>query len=162
MNSSQLLQDGWKRQSDLLHVALELCYSGHRRELGGLLGHRGVAKSRFKPDEQWVQAICGLTFQLFPANSNRRFGDKKRFHRLEVVCPCCAGSIPVGRFHQHAPRHINERLPILTKRLESDDNRAIPKGKSAWPDGWYVKDGHFYRKPREFQRSFPSLPAGFP
>jgi hypothetical protein len=159
MNSSQMLQDGYKRQSELLHVALEFCYSGHRRELGGMLQHKGVAKSRFRPDEQWVQALCGLTFQLFPANSNRRFGDKKRFHRLEVICPCCGASIPVGRFHQHAPGHINSRIAI--SRLMAG-GYTIPKRRSAWPDYWYVNtDGNFVRTPREFQRAFPSQPAGF-
>lgn len=156
MNIDKTAQDGYNRTTSLLLEALELCDCGNRRALGRLLGHDGVRKSRFKPDEKWTASVGGLIFTLHPANSHRTFGDKKRFHRLEIFCPCCGLSIPVGRLHQHASIHINARL-------SSRESVFVGRGRSVWYQNWYVDDrGEFRRVDRSaLQYSFPSKPAGF-
>ena len=144
MNESQFLSDGFTRQSHMLHEALTLC--GRRRSLALVLGKPGVIKSRFHPEEEWVRAVGGVIFRLRSASSSQ-------FHRLEVACPVCGEFVSAGRLHQHANRHVRALV-----RLGDDP----PLRNSVYFQNWYVDgDGYWRRVPREFQRSFPSLPAGF-
>jgi len=155
MNVEKIENEGFKRQSDLLLLGLELCDTGNRKQLGHLLHHSGVAGSRFGMEEEWTKSVGGITFRL--RSSVRKFGEKPFFHRLLVNCPCCGREVPVGRLHQHAIQHVKGREVAL--RHPDDKPR---RWTSIWHEKWYVDEiGGFRRMPQEFQRGFPSNPAGF-
>ena len=144
MNESQFLQEGFVRQSQMLHQALTLC--GQRRSLALVLGKDGVIKSRFGKEEEWSRAAGGIIFRLRPASSSQ-------FHRLEVSCPVCGKFVSAGRLHQHANVHVRYLVRF------GDES---PLRNSIYYQNWYVDaEGYWHRMPREFQRSFPSLPTGF-
>jgi hypothetical protein len=154
MNIEKLENEGFKRQSDMLLIALELCSWENRRNLGYLLRHPGVRKSRFKKGEEWTRNVAGITFRL--KSGERKFGEAPYFHRLNVVCPCCSREVPYGRLHQHAIVHVVGRLVEL--RHPDDGPLRL---KSVWHERWQVtEEGGFRRKPSCIQYGF-HLSAGF-
>jgi hypothetical protein len=154
VNESKFLQDGFARSSEMLHQALELCST--RDSLAIVLGEEGIIDSRWAPTEEWTKSAGGIVFRLRPAGELRKFGERHYFHRLEVACPVCGRWVPAGRLHQHARVHVRKRLdwrsPVKFDRPSS----------SVYWRYWYVDAvGYWKPQPREFQRGFPSMPAGF-
>jgi hypothetical protein len=139
-----------KLEADLLHRALELCdgWNG-RMQIETMGGVKGPIKSRYGKDESWTCGVDGVTFRLFP---HGLAPNARHFHRLYVRCPVCGKEVPAGRLHQHAVTHV----PACRH------HSGVYQRTSLWHRNWYVDDlGNFKPKPREFQREFPSLPAGF-
>lgn len=150
MNVQKFAEEAYERQSVLLHQALSLCSWEHRRELGDLLGHDGIYKSRFEEDEQWSESVGGIIFKL------RMRGGYEYFHRLLVVCPVCAQEVPIGRLHQHSVRHVMTRLHPKEPAIVRKPTTSI------WYRHWYVDaDGFFRRTSTDIQYGFPQRPGGF-
>lgn len=155
MDLRKIVDEGFRQQSEQLHLALQLCSHENRANLGVLLGHEGVMDSRFDPSEQWVRQVGLLTFRLKKAGKLRQFGEPRWFHRLYVQCPCCGKNVPVGRLHQHARTHVAGRV--------APSEVALPKHHrvSIWHERWWVDErGYFLRRGVFQQRGFP-LSAGF-
>ena len=134
----------------LLHRALQLCDGWNGRlQIETMGGVKGPVKSRYNgPVTDWTCAVDGITFRLFPAGLAP---GGNGFHRLYVRCPICGREVSAGRFHQHANIHVPPAKSTGTYRRTS-----------LWHRNWYVDDlGHFKPIPYEWQREFPSKPAGF-
>lgn len=156
MNESKFLQNGFTRSSEMLHEALELC--GNRSSLAVVLNHGGIPKSRFAPTEEWTKSAGGIVFRLRTAGEFRKFGERPHFHRLEVACPACGKWVPAGRLHQHARVHVRRRLSYQDYGVIKFNS---PRSSVYWRHWYVTADGYWKPQPREFQRAFPSSPAGF-